>query len=57
MQRFDENGNFANPPKPDIIEENEIEISPFFQSTSNVVYDFIENQEDINEKNESKPES
>lgn len=57
MQRFDENGIFVNPPKPEIIEEDQIEIDPFFQSNSNVVYDFIENQEDINEKNESKPES
>lgn len=56
MQRFDENGNFVNPPKPEIIEENEIEVNPFFQSSSNVVYDFIENQNDINEKNESKLE-
>lgn len=57
MQRFDENGNFVNLPKPEIFEEDETEINPFFRSNSNVVYDFIENQETINEKNESKPGS
>jgi len=57
MQRFDENGNFVNLPKPEIVEEVQTEINPFFLSNSNVVYDFIENQEDTNEKNESKPQS
>jgi hypothetical protein len=57
MQRFDENGNFVNLPKPEITEEDEIEFNPIFLSNSNVVYDFIENKEDINEKSESKPES
>jgi membrane associated rhomboid family serine protease len=57
MQRFDENGNFFNPPKPEIIEEIQKEISPFFQSNSNVVYDYIETKEPLNEKNELKPES
>lgn len=57
MQRFDENGNFVNLPKPEIFEKDETEINPFFRSNSNVVYDFIENQETINEKNESKPGS
>ena len=57
MQRFDENGNFVNLPEPEIIEELQREINHFFQSSSNVIYDFIENQSDINEKNESKPES
>jgi membrane associated rhomboid family serine protease len=57
MQRFDENGNFVNPPKPEIIDATPSEINPFFLSNSNVVYDFIENKEDINEKNESKLES
>jgi len=57
MQRFDENGNFVNPPKPEIIEENEDEIVSFFQSNSDVTYHYIENKEEgINEKNESKPE-
>lgn len=57
MQRFDENGNFVNPPKPEITEENGDEIVPFFQSNSDVIYHYIENkEEDINEKNESKPE-
>ncbi|AOW08215.1 rhomboid family intramembrane serine protease [Flavobacterium gilvum] len=58
MQRFDENGNFVNPPKPEIVEENQMEINSYFQSNFNVTYDFIENKkEDINEKNEPKPES
>jgi len=41
MQRFDENGNFVNPPKPEIIEEDQVEIDSFFKSNSNVVYNFI----------------
>ncbi|HSD05844.1 rhomboid family intramembrane serine protease [Flavobacterium sp.] len=58
MQRFDENGNFVNLPKIEEFEEEiQLETNPFFQSNSNVVYDFIENQESINEKNESKSES
>jgi membrane associated rhomboid family serine protease len=57
MQRFDENGNFVNLPKSEIVVEDEKVMNPFFQSNSNVIYDFIENQEDVNEKNESKPES
>lgn len=56
MQRFDENGNFVNLPKPEIIEEDLAENNPYFQSNSNVVYDYVENQEDTNEKNESRPE-
>lgn len=56
MQRFDENGNFVNLPKPEIEEEIATEINPFFLSNSNVVYDYIESQESLNEKNESKPE-
>ena len=44
MQRFDENGNFVNPPK----EESEEEISAYFSSNYDVNYDFIEK-----EKNES----
>lgn len=57
MQRFDENGNFVNPPKPEIIEEIQTEMNPFFISNSNVVYNYIETQETLNEKNESKLES
>lgn len=56
MQRFDANGNFVNPPKPEIIEDIQLEINSHFQSNVNVVYNFIENQEIVNEKNESKPE-
>lgn len=57
MQRFDENGNFVNLPKIEIGEDNQLEINSFFQSDSNVVYNFIENSSDLNEKNESKLES
>jgi membrane associated rhomboid family serine protease len=56
MQRFDENGNFVNLPEPEIEEEAQTEINPFFLSNSNVVYDYIENKDAANEKNESKPE-
>jgi membrane associated rhomboid family serine protease len=54
MQRFDENGNFVNLPEP---EEIDVESDSFFTSNTNVIYDFVENQTSINEKNESKPES
>jgi membrane associated rhomboid family serine protease len=54
MQRFDENGNFVNLAKP---EEIDVESDSFFTSNTNVIYDFVENQTSINEKNESKPES
>jgi membrane associated rhomboid family serine protease len=54
MQRFDEKGNFVNLPEP---EEMDVVSDSFFTSNTNVVYDFVENQTDINEKNESKPES
>jgi membrane associated rhomboid family serine protease len=57
MQRFDENGNFVNLPEPEIEEEAQTEINPFFLSNSNVVYDYIENKDAVNQKNESKPES
>ncbi len=45
MQRFDENGNFVNPP---VIEPEE-EIQSYFSSNYDVNYDIVEN-----EKNESK---
>ena len=57
MQRFDANGNFVNLPKPEIEEDIQKEINPFFLSNSNVIYDYIKNQEPLNEKNESKRES
>ncbi|WP_348799400.1 rhomboid family intramembrane serine protease [Flavobacterium adhaerens] len=57
MQRFDENGNFVNLPKPEIIEEFPKESNFYFLPNINVVYDFKENQESLNEKNESKLES
>ncbi|WPR71708.1 rhomboid family intramembrane serine protease [Flavobacterium sp. NG2] len=47
MQRFDENGNFVNPPIP----EPEVE-EDYFYSNSNVNYEITKN-----EKNESEPES
>jgi membrane associated rhomboid family serine protease len=54
MQRFDENGNFVNLAKP---EEIDAESDSFFTSSTNVIYDFVETETVINEKNESKPES
>lgn len=57
MQRFDENGNFVNLPEPEIGEENQIETNLFFSSHTNVVYEYLENEETLNQKNESKPES
>jgi membrane associated rhomboid family serine protease len=54
MQRFDEKGNFVNLPEP---EEIDVVSDSFFTSNTNVVYDFVENETVINEKNESKPES
>ncbi len=40
MQRFDENGNFVNLPKPEIIEEITLENTTYFTSSENVLYDF-----------------
>ena len=45
-QRFDENGNFVNPPKP------EEEIQAYYSFNLSVDYTILENK-----KNESKPES
>lgn len=45
MERFDENGNFVNPPIP------ELEPEEYFYSNWNVNYEIIENK-----KNESEPE-
>ena len=51
MQRFDENGNFVNPPK--IEEEDEFNgFSNYYISSQEVNYEVV-----TNEKNESKPES
>lgn len=43
LERFDENGNFVNPPKP----EPELEIIPEISSTQNfrITYHFVENKE------------
>ena len=40
MQRFDENGNFVNLPKPEIIEEITLDNTTYFTSSENVLYDF-----------------
>jgi len=47
MQRFDENGNFVNPP----IIELEEEIQSYYSSNFDVNYNLVQN-----EKNESEPE-
>jgi hypothetical protein len=52
MQRFDENGNFVNLPKPEIEEEVKIEVNPFFSSHSNVVYEYVDNKSSDTIKNE-----
>lgn len=57
MQRFDENGNFNNLPIPEIEEEQIHYNNNFFQTNCNVVYNYVENKEAVNEKNELKPES
>jgi membrane associated rhomboid family serine protease len=45
MQRFDKDGNFVNLPEPEIVEQIQTESNPFFLSNSNVVYEYIENQD------------
>jgi membrane associated rhomboid family serine protease len=52
MQRFDENGNFVNLPKPEVEEEVQVEAELFFSSHSNVVYDYVENKSSETIKNE-----
>ncbi len=42
LERFDENGNFVNPPKPEIIEEKSL-LTHTFQPSVKIVYRFIEN--------------
>lgn len=44
MKRFDANGNFVNPPKPEEILE--MESSQPFESSQNVFYEFIPKKED-----------
>ncbi|MDP2161625.1 MAG: rhomboid family intramembrane serine protease [Flavobacterium sp.] len=44
MKRFDANGNFINPPKPEEILE--IECSKPFESSQNIFYEFIPKKED-----------
>ena len=44
MQRFDENGNFINLPKPELEAEIFNEIQPYFSFNENVSYHFIEKE-------------
>jgi hypothetical protein len=39
FKQFDENGNFINPPKPEIVEETEVD--SYFKSSVKVIYDFL----------------
>ena len=39
FKQFDENGNFINPPKPEIMEETEVD--SYFTSSVKVIYDFL----------------
>jgi hypothetical protein len=39
FKQFDENGNFINPPKPEIMEETEVD--SYFKSSVKVIYDFL----------------
>lgn len=54
MQRFDASGNFVNLPVPEV---STIESDGFFTSNTAVIYDFVPKENNINKKNESKPES
>ena len=47
MQRFDENGNFANLPKIEIGEESEIENPLFYISNPKLNYEYIENKNEL----------
>ena len=47
MQRFDENGNFANLPKIEIGEESEIENPLFYISNPKINYEYIENKNEL----------
>jgi hypothetical protein len=51
MQRFDENGNFVNPPKPELEEEVD-SIMAYFTSNLPIHYDCVPTQ-----KKEPKQES
>lgn len=44
MQRFDENGNFVNLPKPEIEEEIMHENPSYFTSNENINYHFVEKE-------------
>ena len=44
MQRFDENGNFVNLPKPEIEEDIIQENKSYFTSNDNINYHFVEKE-------------
>ena len=41
MKNFDDNGNFVNPPKPEIVEEIQSEVESYFTSSLRVIYEFL----------------
>lgn len=41
FKQFDENGNFINPPKPEVIEEIKPEVESYFTSSIRVIYEFL----------------
>lgn len=41
FKQFDENGNFINPPKPEIVEEVKPEVESYFTSSIRVIYEFL----------------
>lgn len=41
FKQFDENGNFVNPPKPEVIEEIKPEVESYFTSSIRVIYEFL----------------
>jgi len=43
FKQFDENGNFINPPKPESIEETEVD--SYFKSSIKVIYEFLGKRE------------
>lgn len=55
LQRFDENGNFVNLPKPEIEEDSFTLDGKNSNPNFKIVYDFIEDKEALNEKNELRP--
>lgn len=41
FKQFDENGNFINPPKPEIVEESKPEVESYFTTSIRVIYEFL----------------